>query len=231
MKVVRTRRGARIVEDDVVLSELLARPGPTHALFDVLAACVAVLAPGPRFAMLGFAGGGIVAPLRALGFVHPVRAVDLSREGEDLFRELSSEWAGDVCLEIEDAADWLRRRRSRWDLILEDLSVPSPAGTVKPYVSFDALPGLIQSRIAPAGIALTNLLPLPGTSWEALTARIAHPHRNALAVIFEEYENRFVVAGDELPGASTLSRRLGRALRSIGSGQCGRISVRTLFRN
>jgi spermidine synthase len=231
VKVVRTRRGARIVEDDVVLSELLAKPGPTHALFDVLAACVAVLAPGPRFAMLGFAGGGIVAPLRALDFPHPVRAVDLSRDGEALFRELSSEWAGDVCLEIEDAADWLRRRRGRWDLILEDLSVPSPAGTVKPYASFDTLPGLIHRRLTSGGIALTNLLPLPGTSWDALTSRIAHPHRNALAVHFEEYENRFVVAGDSLPSAVHLSRRLGSALRSIGSGQCGRISVRTVFRS
>ena len=61
MKIVRTRRGARIVDDDVVLSEILAKPGPTHSLFDLLAAAVATLAPGPRFAMLGFAGGGIVA--------------------------------------------------------------------------------------------------------------------------------------------------------------------------
>jgi spermidine synthase len=231
VKVVRTRRGARIVEDDVVLSELLARPGATHALWDVLAACVAVLAPGPRFAMLGFAGGGIVAPLRAFGFKHPIHAVDLSRDGEDLFRELTSDWAGEVGLEIEEAAAWLRRRRARWDLILEDLSVPSPAGTVKPYVSFDTLPGLIQQRLAPGGIAITNLLPLPGTSWSSLTARIAHPHRNALAVHFEEYENRFVIAGEALPGASALSRQLGQLLRSIGSGQCGRISVRTLFRS
>ena len=231
MKVVRTRRGARIVEDDVVLSELLARPGATHALWDVLAACVAELAPGPRFAMLGFAGGGIVAPLRAFGFDHPIHAVDLSRDGEDLFRELSSAWAGEVGLEIEEAAAWLRRRRARWDLILEDLSVPSPAGTVKPYVSFDTLPALIHRRLAPGGIAITNLLPLPGTSWNALTARVAHPYRNALAIHFEEYENRFVIAGEELPGASALSRRLGQALRSIDSGQCGRMSVRTLFRS
>jgi len=231
MKVVRTRRGARIVEDDVVLSELLAKPGATHALFDVLAACVAELAPGPRFAMLGFAGGGVVAPLRALGFAHPVAAVDLSRDGEALFRELSSDWAGEVQLTVEDAGRWLRRRRGRWDLILEDLSVPSPAGTVKPYVSFDQLPDLIRSRLAPGGIAITNLLPLPGTSWDSLVARIAHPHRNALVVIFEEYENRLILAGDQLPSAAQLSRRLRRALASIGSGQCGRISVRTLIRS
>ena len=231
MKVVRTRRGARIVEDDVVLSELLAKPGATHALFDVLAACVAELASGPRFAMLGFAGGGVVAPLRALGFAHPVEAVDLSRDGEALFRELSSDWAGEVQLTVEDAGRWLRRRRGRWNLILEDLSVSSPAGTVKPYVSFDLLPDLIRRRLAPDGIAVTNLLPLPGTSWDSLTARIARPHRNALAVIFEEYENRLIVAGDQLPGAAQLSRRLGRHLASIGSGQCGRISVRTLIRS
>ena len=230
MKVVRTRRGARIVEDDVVLSELLARPGATHALFDVLAACVAVLAPGPRFAMLGFAGGGIIAPLRALGFPHPIQAVDLSRDGEDLFHELSSEWAGEVGLEIDDAAAWLRRRRGRWDLILEDLSVPSPAGTVKPYVSFDDLPALIHRRLAPGGVALTNLLPLPGTSWASLLARVALPHRRAVVLTLDEYENRFLLAGRALPTAAEASLRIRRALRGIGSYQEKLIRLRTLFR-
>ena len=46
MRVERTRRGARIIEDDVVLSEVLAQPGATHSLFDVLAAAVGTLAPG-----------------------------------------------------------------------------------------------------------------------------------------------------------------------------------------
>jgi hypothetical protein len=57
VRIERTRRGARMIEGDVVLSEILARPGPTHSLFDLLAAAVTALSPGPRLAVLGFAGG------------------------------------------------------------------------------------------------------------------------------------------------------------------------------
>jgi hypothetical protein len=230
MEVVRTARGARIVEGDVILSEILAAPGPTHSLFDVLAACVAALAPGPRCALLGFAGGGIVAPLRAMGFPHPLLAVDLSRDGERVFRRLSGGWAGSVRLAQDDAVAWLRRQRRAFDLIVEDLSVPSPAGTVKPYASFDSLPALVRSRLRRHGVAVTNLLPLAGTSWDALLARVALPHRRAVVLTLDEYENRFVLAGHALPTAAEVSLRIRRALRGMGSYQAARIRLRTLFR-
>lgn len=230
MRVVRTRRGARLVERDVVLSEILAKPGPTHALFDVLAACVAALAPGPRCAVLGFAGGGMVAPLRAMGFPHGVDAVDLSRAGEDLFRELSSGWAGSVRLTRADAAKWLRRGKTRYHAIVEDLSITGPAGTIKPYASFESLPDLVRARLVPEGVAITNVLPLPGTSWAALLARIGWPHRVSMQVILDEYENRFVVAGDALPPAAEASRRVRARLRAIGSNQERKVAFRTLYR-
>jgi len=230
VRVVRTRRGARLVDDDVTLSEVLDGPGPTHTLFDVLAACVAAFATGPRFLMLGFAGGGVVAPLRAMGYDAPVRAVVLARAGEALFRELSSAWCGPVELAHADAAGWLRSASGRWDAILEDLSVPSPAGTIKPYDSIDALPALIRTRLAPGGVAVTNLLPLPGTSWDALTARVVHGHERALVVHLDEYENRVVLCGPILPDAATSSRAVRERLRSIGSDQAARLSVRTLRR-
>ena len=230
MKVVKTARGARIVEDDVVLSEILAAPGPTHSLFDVLAACVAALAPGPRCALLGFAGGGMIAPLRAMGFPHALSAVDLSRDGERVFRRLSRDWAGTVQLAQADAEAWLRRQRQPFDLIVEDLSVPSPAGTVKPYASFDTLPSLIRARLRPRGVAVTNVLPLPGTSWAALLARVALPHRRAVVLTLDEYENRIVLAGRALPTAAEASLRIRRALRGIGSYQEKLIRLRTLHR-
>jgi spermidine synthase len=231
MKVVKTARGARIVEGDVVLSEIRATPGPTHSLFDVLAACVAALAPGPRCAVLGFAGGGMIAPLRAMGFTSPLVAVDLSRDGERVFRRLSRTWAGRVGLAQADAVEWLRRQRSPFDLIVEDLSVPSPAGTVKPYASFDTLPSLVRARLRPRGVAVTNLLPLPGTSWSALLARVALPHRRAVVLTLDEYENRFVLAGRALPTAAEVSLRVRRALRGIGSYQAKLIRLRTLLRD
>lgn len=227
MRIVRTPRGLRLLEDDVILSELLALPGPTHCLFDVLAACVAALAPGPRVALLGFAGGGIVAPLRAMGFHHAIEAVDLDPTGETLFRELSRDWAGAVRVARMDALEWLAAERAPFDVIVEDLSVPSPTGTVKPAASFAALPPLVRSRLQPLGIAVTNLLPpQPGSSWDALIGPVARPFDRAAVIDLEEHENRLVVAG-AIPGASALSKRVRAALDAIGSVQARKIRVRS----
>ena len=215
-------------EDDVVLSEILAKPGPTHSLFDLLAAAIGVLSPGPRIAMLGFAGGGIVAPLRALGCAHSLECVDLSGEAEPVFRELSSAWAGVVQLDLEDAERWLRRRRGRFDLILEDLSVPSPIGTVKPYVSFDSLPRVIRTRLASRGVAITNVLPLPGTSWDAMYGRLAMPYARAVAIRLEEYENRVVIAGDDIPDARATGQLLRGALQGLGSDILRQMRMETI---
>lgn len=228
MKVVRTHRGARLLQDDVILSEILERPGPTHTFFDVLAAAVAALAPGPRFAMLGFAGGGVMAPLRAMGFAHRVEAVDLSRAGLDLFRDLSGAWAGDVHVARADAAVWLRRKRTRYDVIMDDLSTPSPAGVVKPRASLDTLPALMRDRLHPGGIAIVNLLSLPGTPWASLLAQVTRPHKRSVVIALDEYENRIAVAGSALETAAGVSRCLRAALRGIGSSQVSKIAVRTL---
>ncbi len=226
MRIVRTRRGLRLLENDVILSEVLAQPGPTHCLFDVLAACVAALAPGPRLALLGFAGGGVVAPLRAMGFRHPIEAVDLDPSGEALFRGISGAWAGDVRVARADALQWLARGGEPFDLIVEDLSVPGPGTTVKPKASFDALPALVRGRLAPRGVAVTNVLPEPGASWDALLDPVARPHARAVAVELDEYENRIVIGGAALPETAGLARRVRRALDAIGSVQARRISFR-----
>lgn len=230
MRIERTGRGARLLQDDVILSEVLAAAGPTHSLFDVLAACVAV-GGGERFLMLGFAGGGVIAPLRAMGYKHPVDAVDVSLQGEQLFRELSDDWAGDVHLAHDDAVRWLQRTDALWDVIVEDLSTSNPVGVIKPYASFDELPELVRGRLRPGGIAVVNLLPLPGTPWPSMLARVAHPHARSVEIMLEEYENRIVVAGDALPTARVLSRQLRSVLTSIGSNQARKLSIRTLARD
>jgi spermidine synthase len=230
-RVVRTRHGLRIVQGRDVLSHLLARPGPTGGLFDVLAAAVVAFAPetrrAPRVALLGFAAGGIVAPLRALGFVHPLHAVDLSLDAAPLFRELAADWGGEVRLVRAEASAWLRRSRRPWDVVVEDLTVPGPAGAEKPRVSVEVLPRLLRARLAPGGVAVTNVLPVPGMTWEALVARLASPYARALVVHCEEYENRILLAGAELPPARAAAGRLRATLRRLGSRQATRLAVRT----
>jgi len=181
-----------------------------------------------RVAMLGFAGGGMVAPLRGMGGNHPLYGVDLSADAGPLFRGLSEGWGGGVHLDVEDAARWRGKRRGRFDAIVEDLSVPSPIGTVKPYVSFDSLPRVIRGRLAPGGVAITNVLPMPGTSWESMYARLALPYERVLAEDVDEFVNRIVIAGDELPDARTAGKLLRGALGRIESDMLRQMRMETV---
>ncbi|MFQ5599317.1 MAG: hypothetical protein ACE5G2_02045 [Candidatus Krumholzibacteriia bacterium] len=225
---MRLRRRARIVDGSDVLSEILDHPGPTDTLFDVLAACMAALSPGPSVAMLGFAGGGVVAPLRAMGFSPRLEAVDISRQGEALFRELCGTWAGQIDVTQADAAAWLRHRKKRYHLILEDLSTSGDAVSVKPDISLETLPRLIRRRLTPDGVAVTNLIPVPGMSWTPLLERMASPFASAHVVHVSEYVNKILIAGDALGSARDVSRRVRESLYRIGSFQATGISIRSL---
>lgn len=218
MKVVRTARGARLIQGGAILSEILARPGPTHSLFDLLAALIAELAPGPRIALLGFAGGGLLAPLRAMGFEGPIEAVDLDHQAVPLFWELSSAWAGQVSIVESDAASWLCQQ-APFDLIVEDLSVEGEEGETKPELSWQALPGILAAKVAPGGVVVTNLLPVRGVSWNSLQSELAAPFAEARLLELTEYENRVLVCGECLPEARKMTRDLRRAMEGIRSKQ------------
>jgi len=228
-RVVRLPRRARVLDGSDVVSEVIDHPGATDTLFDILAACVAGLATGPRVALLGFAAGGIVAPLRAMGFDAPLEAVDLSLENVALFRDLSAAWCGDVRIDRADAVAWLRASRRRYDCIVEDLAISSARDAVKPAASLRTLPELVASRLRPDGIAVTNVLPVPGRTWDSALQRIAAPFDRACVVHMGEYMNRILITG-ALPSTRALARRLRDALARIGSTQTDRIAVRTLSR-
>lgn len=228
MRVVRTRNGARIERGDLILSEIRRDPGPTDGLFDVLAACIAALVPGHKVAVLGFAGGGIVAPLRAMGFGHPFVAVDLSLEFEPLFRELSEPWCGQVDVVQDEASAWLRKQRTRYDLILEDISADSPDGITKPPVSLDTLPELMASRVRKGGLVVTNVLPVPGMPFTRLLPQLAAPHQHAHVITLDAWENRVLICGPALGSARDTSAALRRCLRAIGSQEAYGLSVRAL---
>ena len=227
-EVLRLSRRTRLLQDDAVLSEILHHPGPTHRFIDLLAACVSTLAPGPRVLMLGFAGGGLIAPLRALGCRHPVLGLDLSSAGHDLFLEHCGEWAGEVQLEVAEAVAWLRAHRGRHDLILDDLSIPSPEGVTKPEVSLGVVPELMRRRLRPGGVGVLNLLPMPRRPWSRLLAQVTAPFPCALEIVSAEYWNRAILVGDALPSAAAVSRRLRRNLRSVRSQMSDRFRVRAL---
>jgi hypothetical protein len=232
LRVVQHRDGARLVDGECVISEMRSKPGPTHCLFDALACTVPALASGPRVLMLGFAGGGVMAPLRGSGWSGPVEAVDLDLHGERVFRNMSAGWAGEVQVHQDEALRWLGRRpQRRFDLILEDLSVREQDLITKPPVCYRELPEEIGRHLAPHGVVVVNVLPVPGKSWKSLLQELAAPYSRAVLVTFEQWENRMLIAGPRLWDARTVSRRLRAVMGRLGSRQRRRMSVRELRRD
>lgn len=228
MKITKTRGGLRLSQHGVVISELRTSAGPTHSVFDVLACLLALHGQEGSLGMLGFAGGGVLAPLRCLGFSRKFEAVDLDEASYRLFVEHCYPWASQVNWHNADALTWLRGRRGRYEVLVEDLSIPQDRDVIKPEISWTILPALIRRRVAPRGIAIFNLLPPPGHRWTAALAPFRKEFSRLCMIELEEFENRILIAGHRLPDARTLGRALRVALRQLGSNQSGKMRVRML---
>ena len=227
-KIVPTRYGVRMVQHGTVLSEIRTTPGPTYSVADVIACVVRAVSTGPQVAMLGFAGGGVLAPLRAMGGGQAGAAVDLDDSGWKLFQRLCASWAGAVSFDKAEACAWLRGSNQRYDVIIEDLSVPTNSDVFKPAVTWAELPSLVYRQLEVDGVAIFNLLRPTDGPWDFGIRRILRSDMAAHVVHFTDYENRLLIVGKTLPSARTLSQKMRANLRSIHSRQASRISVRHL---
>ena len=226
VKILKTRTGLRLSQHGVVISEMRLRPGPTHSLFDVLATLVAVLRPQGGVGLLGFAGGGMIAPLRALGCEAPIHAVDLDAAAFQLFKRHCRSWAGDVQWHHGEPSQWLRVQPKRsFDLIIEDLSVPHRGDVFKPDVSWGPLPKLIRERLKPDGTAIFNLLKPGNNRWNPGLAGMTAHFDAARFIQLEEFENLIVLAGTRLPAASRLGHELRKQLAALESRQAARLRI------
>lgn len=234
------------IEGGLVYSRVLFRPGPTHTLLDVLAALAcdgAARSRGP-IVILGFAAGGIVPPLRALGYDGPVIGVDIDVAGAAVFEEACGDWAGDVEIVQDDAVAWLERDGVSPACIVDDLScvldapvdvavdrVPDPDAVrvSKPFESIEAVPRLAASRLAPDGAFVSNLLPWPGASWESLLGNVTVPFAVARCLVMQDYENRLVIAGPDDGDAP--AARIDRLLAALDSRQRGAFQIEAVPRS
>jgi hypothetical protein len=211
MRVIRTKYGLRLSQHGVVISELRTAPGPTHSVFDVLAALIIILRPAGRIGVLGFAGGGMLAPLRGLGMSAPFATVDLDQASYDLFCRHCPRWVAGVQWQRADAVQWLKRQTRKYDLLIDDMSVPQAGDVVKPD-----------------GVAVFNLMSPPGGRWREGLARITRSFPAARIIHLDDFENRILITGRELPPAQVLGIRLRQVLRQLRSRQARRIHVRSL---
>lgn len=220
--------GLQLVQHDTVLSEVRFRPGPTHSVFDLLAALAVVLPGVRRLALLGFAGGGVIAPIRALDSAATVEAVDLDPAGHACFQRHCRDWAGDVRWKQADATTWLESVRESFDLIIDDLSVEQGGAVHKPPVSWGGLPSLMARKVKPGGFVVSNQLrPTDGT-WVDGVRRYAGNFRETVALHLDAFDNRILVGGDQLPSIRRLSADMNRTMERLGSRQAGRFHLRTI---
>lgn len=227
MTIRRTRHGLRLSQHGVVISELRTSAGPTHSVFDVLAALIDAFPAPQRIGVLGFAGGGMMAPLRGLGWKGTFDTVDLDEASYALFREHCPAWTESVRWHHSDALAWLQRQRTRFGLLLEDLSIPRDGDVTKPDICWNELPGLIRNRLEPGGVALFNLLVPRSGRWNPDLPRLASHFAEARVIHFDEYDNRILVTGEFLPSARDLSARLASRLEMLRSRQFRRIHVQS----
>lgn len=202
-------------------------PGPTHSVFDVLAALVAVLQPVGRIGVLGFAAGSMMAPLRFLRVGNPVATVDLDRAGYDLFVEHCSEWAGELKWKRADANDWLEKQSSKFGLLIDDLSIPVNDDVVKPDCSWSTLPALMRSHVGQGGIVISNQLKPDGASWSTGMNVFRKLFDEVQVIHLDEFENRIIVAGERLPPVRETSKCLKAKLNLLGSEQAGLFRMRS----
>jgi len=216
--------GAWIREGSVLVSRVRRTPGLTATPLDALAAVVCVAAgEGGRVALLGLGPGGLLAPLRALGFRGTVDAVDVRDDGAGLLGELGPELARGVRLEAAEAVPWLERARSRYDAVVDDLAVHDGNEPRKPFESIGAVPRLAAARLRATGVFVTNVLPWPGAPMRAVLGNLAVPFARAFDVRFEDYENRLLVGTGPgvARGARAWSAEVRRRLRKAGARSAG----------
>lgn len=224
----KTARGVRLVQHGTVLSEVLRQPGPTQSVFDALAVGLQVLAPAREVALLGFAAGGMIGPLRAMGGTHLLHGVDLASGGHELFQSLCGDWAGAVEFTCEDALGWLKRQTRKFPVIVDDLSVPMNGDVFKPEISLGPLPSLMHKRLRKDGLIVANLLPQADKTWAELRDPFIGDLPRAHEVRFDDFENHILFAGSYGHSGAELSREIRRVLSDIGSELATAIKVVTL---
>ncbi len=209
---VRRRDGGTALEiDGTWASHRLPGRATTASVWDALALPVLALAPRararPRVLVLGLGGGSVARMMRAIAPDARLTGVEFDPEVVRVARRVFDldELGIEVC--CEDAREFLRRTRRRFDLIVDDVFVGAGDAPCKP----PGFPTPALERAAalldPGGILVSNSLD------EAVAVlRVQRAlWRSVLELRVEGYDNRIFAGAGRRLDARRLRREIARS--------------------
>jgi spermidine synthase len=168
-----------------------------------------------RVLLLGLAAGSVGRALRALDPEAEIVGVERDREVLRLARRHFGLDRLGIELVVGDALEYLRRERSRFDLIVEDLFVGPSRSVRKPDWLLDEGYRLIRRRLRPGGYVVSNTI----HETPAIVRAMRPFGGPVLSLDVRGHWNRILLTGRDTPTPRALRRRLAghRALsRSLG---------------
>lgn len=225
--VVRRLAGGRALRVDGSFASWY-RPGrvTTGSVWDALAAPLAWLPPARRRSvlLLGLGGGSAARVARALAPRARIVGVEIDPEVVRAARESFDLDALGLEVIVDDAYSVLRRRRARFDVVMEDIFVGRGRHIHKP--DWLPEPGLVlaRKRLAPGGVVASNALDEAAEVGRTVTGLFP----GAARIDVVDYDNRVFIGGPR--GLTAHSLRAAVAADRVLAPSLGRLSFRSLRR-
>lgn len=197
-------RGRELLVDGTFAS--FYRPGQvtTGSVWDALAAPVLALPPARRrrILLLGLGGGSAARIVRALAPKARIVGVELDPEVVAAARRWFDLDALGLEIVIADAQEFLKRGRTRFDAVLDDVFI-GPARSVRKPVWLPE-PGLrlAAARVARGGVLASNTI----REGAAAARTVCDLYGGGVSIGIDGYHNRIVAGGSPIES--------GRALRA-----------------
>jgi len=220
--VVRPVKGGLELRVDGTLASFRSTSGAaTGTVWWTLAAPVVLVArKRPRVLLLGLGAGSVAAAVRALSPAAEIVGVERDQEVLRAARRHFDLDRHRVEIVADDAFEYLRRERRRFDLVVEDLFVGSVRRVRKPEGLLDEGYRLIGRRLAGGGFVVSNTI----HESPAVVRAMRRFGPRVVSMNVHGHWNRIVLGGRDVPAARARRARL--AAHPALAAVLPRVSVR-----